>query len=145
MKILGKRGSLLLIVDVAGPTVYGDFGGLTLKYTVHYLAKIFIVSGSSYHNIHLYGFLSFSISDFEIGGGKKRKKLSKLLGNVTKVSKAFHSILDDILYAIFCFLITYRIFLFHFELGNSLFTFQLKCWHVLPPVVYLTREIFVSR
>jgi hypothetical protein len=35
--------------------------------------------------IYIYGYLAFSISDFEIGGGKKRKKLSKLLGNVTKV------------------------------------------------------------
>jgi hypothetical protein len=76
--------------------------------------------------IYIYGHLAFSISDFEIGGGKKRKKLSKLLGNVTKVSLAFQSILLFwYRFAILCLLITASsIFLFHFEVRNSLLSFS---------------------
>jgi hypothetical protein len=89
VKILGKRRSLLLIVGVAGPTVYGDFGGLPQKYTLFdQIIHCIRIQLPQHSSVWLYS----SISDFEIGGGKKRKKLSKLLGNVTKVSQAFHSI-----------------------------------------------------
>jgi hypothetical protein len=85
---------ILKTVDVAGPTptVYGDFGGSPLKCTLFdqiiHCIRIQLPQHSSV-------WLSSSISDFEIGGGKKRKKLSKLLGNVTKVSQAFHSIFPE--------------------------------------------------